>query len=165
MHYSHQQGIIRHNKECRMRNSNTNCSDCGKPLYRRPCELIKWKIVYCIKCRKLHMSGIARNENDNRYLNYIKKWKNGEVNGMRGKFQISLHIVRYLFEKYQSKCTKCGWHETNVYTGKIPLEVEHIDGNYENNKEENLDLLCPNCHSLTPTYKGANKGNGRKNRK
>ena len=30
-----------------------------------------------------------------------------------------------------------------------------------NNKEENLTLLCPNCHSLTPTAKGANKGNGR----
>lgn len=34
-----------------------------------------------------------------------------------------------------------------------------------NNKEENLLLLCPNCHSLTSTYKGANKGNGRPGRK
>lgn len=47
----------------------------------------------------------------------------------------------------------------------FPLEVEHIDGNFENNSEENLTLLCPNCYSLTPTYKGANKGNGRKERK
>ena len=39
-----------------------------------------------------------------------------------------------------------------------------VDGNYTNNKEENLTLLCPNCHSLTKTYKGANKGNGRHNR-
>ena len=30
--------------------------------------------------------------------------------------------------------------------------------------EDNLDLICPNCHSLTATYKGANKGNGRKDR-
>ena len=30
------------------------------------------------------------------------------------------------------------------------------------NKEENLTLLCPNCHSLTPTYRGANKGNGKR---
>lgn len=51
------------------------------------------------------------------------------------------------------------------YSGKIPLEIEHIDGNYLNNSESNLILLCPNCHSLTATYKGANRGNGRKARK
>ena len=35
---------------------------------------------------------------------------------------------------------------------------------YKNNKESNLILLCPNCHSLTETYKGANLNNGRKMR-
>jgi hypothetical protein len=107
----------------------------------------------------------AKKQYDIQYFNYIEKWKHGEVTGMRGKYQISLYIVRYLFEKYQNKCSKCGWNEVNQYTGKIPLETEHIDGNFRNNKEENLDLLCPNCHSLTPTYKGANKGKGRKERK
>ena len=42
---------------------------------------------------------------------------------------------------------------------------EHIDGNYMNNKEENLILLCPSCHSLTQTYKGANRNHGRQGRK
>lgn len=84
---------------------------------------------------------------------------------MRGEYNISRHIKRYLFEKYNYKCSKCGWGEMNPYSKLIPLEIEHIDGNYQNNKEENLTLLCPNCHSLTATYKGANKGNGRKSRK
>lgn len=53
----------------------------------------------------------------------------------------------------------------NLYTNTIPLEVEHIDGNYQNNSEDNLTILYPNCHSLTATYKGANKGHGRKDRK
>ena len=148
-----------------MRKPNANCVDCGKPLYRRPSELIKWKKVYCMKCQKLHMNDAAKIKNDSQYINYIIKWKAGVVNGMRGKYQISTHIVRYLREKFNNKCSKCGWNEVNLYTEKIPLETEHIDGNYKNNKEENLDLLCPNCHSLTPTYKGANKGNGRKERK
>lgn len=69
-----------------------------------------------------------------------------------------------MFEKYNAKCCRCGWSEVNQYTGNIPLEIEHIDGNYLNNNEENLILLCPNCHSLTSTYKGANKGHGRKDR-
>ena len=55
--------------------------------------------------------------------------------------------------------------EKNIYTNTIPLEIEHIDGNYRNNKEENLIVLCPNCHSLTSTYKGANLNNGRKSTK
>ena len=58
----------------------------------------------------------------------------------------------------------CGWGVVNTYSNMIPLEIEHIDGNYLNNSEENLILLCPNCHSLTATYKGANK-NGRKSRR
>lgn len=38
----------------------------------------------------------------------------------------------------------------------IPLEVHHKDGDKNNNKIENLELLCPNCHALTDNYKGKN---------
>ena len=84
---------------------------------------------------------------------------------MRGEYQISSYIKKYIFEKYNNKCARCGWAKKNPFTNKIPLEIEHIDGNYKNNNENNLILLCPNCHSLTSTYKGANLNNGRKSRK
>ena len=67
--------------------------------------------------------------------------------------------------KYNYKCSRCGWNKVNIYTGIVLLEIEHIDGDYTNNNEDNLILLCPNCHSLTATYKGANRGKGRKDRK
>lgn len=70
-------------------------------------------------------------------------------------------LRRYIFKKYNSKCSICGWSEENPYTHTIPLEIDHIDGNSENNLEENLRLICPNCHSLTSTYRGANRGHGR----
>lgn len=124
------------------------CLNCGK-------ELTNTQTKYCSHfCQQEYQHKI-----------YINNWKNGLETGMKGKYGISKHIHKYLMEKFNSKCSKCGWGEKNPYTGNIPLEVEHIDGNYLNNKEENLDLLCPNCHSLTKTYKGANKGNGRKDRK
>lgn len=99
------------------------------------------------------------------YKEYVTRWKNGEETGIKGEYSISRYIRRYLNEKYNNKCALCGWGEVNKYTGNVPLEIEHIDGNYKNNKEENLILLCPNCHSLTSTYKGANIGHGRLTRK
>ena len=123
----------------------------------------------CINCNKETKRNNKYCSNDCQkefeYKKYIENWKNKKVDGLRGEYQISMHIKKYLFKKYNNKCARCGWGETNVYTGNIPLEIEHIDGNYKNNKEENLVLLCPNCHSLTSTYKGANLNNGRKSRK
>ena len=98
---------------------------------------------------------------DKKYNEYIIRWKNGLENGMRGKTAISGHIRRFLFIKYNNKCCKCGWGVVSEYTGKIPLEVEHKDGDHTNNEESNLELLCPNCHSLTPTYRSLNWGKGR----
>jgi Zn finger protein HypA/HybF involved in hydrogenase expression len=53
-----------------------------------------------------------------------------------------------------ARCAFCGLDE---WLGeKIPLELDHIDGCRENNSLGNLRLLCPNCHSRTPTYRGRN---------
>ena len=100
---------------------------------------------------------------DYRYKEYMKGWKNGEEDGMSGKYGLSGHIRRYLLEKYNYKCEICDWSEENPHTHTVPLEIHHKDGDYTNNKEENLQLLCPNHHSLTETYKSHNK-NGRKGR-
>ena len=62
---------------------------------------------------------------------------------------------------YNNKCQSCGWGETNIYSNTIPLEVHHIDGDCTNNKFENLQLLCPNCHSLTKTNGNLNKNSKR----
>lgn len=84
---------------------------------------------------------------------------------MSGKYQLSSHIRKYILDKFDNKCCECGWCEVNLYTGLVPLEIDHIDGDYTNNNEDNLRPLCSNCHSLTETYKALNKGNGRKDRK
>lgn len=98
------------------------------------------------------------------YKQYIDRWKQGLETGLRGEYQVSERIRRYLFETRGQKCEQCGWSEVNLFTGKIPVEIHHKDGNYKNNTEENLQILCPNCHSLTATYKNANVNGGRKER-
>jgi Zn finger protein HypA/HybF involved in hydrogenase expression len=104
------------------------------------------------------------------HLSYIERWKRGLETGNSSRNTstlatcVSAHVRKYLFEKYGSACSQCGWNRVHPSTGKIPLTVEHKDGNFLNSSEDNLDLLCPNCHSLTLTYGSLNKGRGRETR-
>lgn len=95
---------------------------------------------------------------------FLKKWKEGKVSGLQSLGIVSTSIKIYLREKYNNKCCLCGWSEINKKTGLVPLVADHIDGNWRNNVENNLRLICPNCDSLTPTYSGSNRGKGRQNR-
>ena len=90
----------------------------------------------------------------------IEGWKSGVL---EIKTQGTSVILKdYLREKFDNKCQQCGWSEIHQITKIVPLQLEHIDGNSQNNREDNLKLLCPNCHSLTPTFGYLNKGQGRK---
>ena len=56
-----------------------------------------------------------------------------------------------VFLEQDGKCNKCG---NNEWLGKkIVLEFEHKDGNHLNNSRENVEYLCPNCHSQSPTWR------------
>lgn len=145
------------------------CLECSPFGMHNTRPVLNEKPKICLYCGKIltkHQKVFCNNDckTEYHYQEYIKKWKQGLENGMRGKYEISTRIKRYLFEKFDNKCSKCGWSEINPFTKNIPLEVHHKDGDYTNNDEENLDLLCPNCHSLTDTYKNGNMNNGRKER-
>ncbi len=98
------------------------------------------------------------------YRQYIKKWKMGEELGLQSIGVVSRHIKRYLREKFGNKCCLCGWSQVNRKSCIVPLVADHIDGNWRNNIEKNLRLICPNCDALSPTYAALNKGRGRKDR-
>lgn len=140
------QGVRRNYKNEIRYNESKQCLNCGNE--------IPGKNTYCSnKCRHEYEQKI-----------WEAKWFAGEVSGNINPVwtDISKRVRTYLFNKYDNKCSQCGWGEMNPYTGTIPLEVEHIDGDPYNTVPDNVTLLCPNCHSLTSTYRGANKGNGRK---
>jgi hypothetical protein len=117
------------------------CLDCRKPIQGK---------FRCAACRRLKENA-----------DHEGRWLRGEIPGHSTDGGVRPFVRRWVFSKFGSKCAKCGWCEVNPKTGKIPLCVEHVDGNWENTVPDNLTLLCPNHHALTPTYGSLNKGRGR----
>ena len=77
---------------------------------------------------------------------YLAVSKNIQTNKIRQK------LLREGYKKHI--CENCGLSE---WLGNhIPLEVHHIDGNSHHNEISNYQLLCPNCHALTDSYRGKN---------
>lgn len=130
---------------------NYHCLNCGKELKYVSGNYMK----YCS----------AKCQTEYQHKEYIKRWKNGEETGVTGKTDISTHIRKYLKEKFNNSCQKCGWNQINYFTGLVPLQIHHIDGDCLNNKEKNLQLLCPNCHALTENYGSRNKNSKRTSRR
>ena len=126
-------------REKKLCNFKSKCLNCDKN--------IKSKYYCSIKCQSTYER-----------LNIFKKIENGDIS------LYFLQYKKYLIEKHGNKCMECGWNKINPKTKKVPIQIEHIDGDSTNNSLSNLKLLCPNCHSLTPTYGFLNKGNGRKKR-
>jgi 5-methylcytosine-specific restriction endonuclease McrA len=79
------------------------------------------------------------------------------LEGKHPQYQSNKLRLRLLSENiFEHKCYSCGLSE---WLGvPIPIELEHIDGDSKNHIITNLTLLCPNCHALTDTYRGKNKG-------
>ena len=157
-----------------------NCKKCNKEF-----EPSKGLISYCsLECRnsrvwseedKLKKSESAKNsdklkESSRKYSESIKMrtpeiWetikakreetsKNKIIESDYTELSFERLRKRIIYEQ-NCECNRCNLSE---WMGeKIPLELEHKDGNHFNNKRENLEILCPNCHALTSTWRGRNK--------
>jgi hypothetical protein len=126
---------------------------------------LTWNCVYCSKNHvtiKWRPGTYCNNNCQHAHQNKerVRQWLEEGINwGM----QVPKWVKRYLIEQRGHACEICRlstWLEND-----ITLECDHIDGNHNNNVPLNLRLLCPNCHSQTPTYKAKNLGSGRASRR
>lgn len=93
-----------------------------------------------------------------------KKMEFEEIFIQNSKFSNRKTIKKILLSKnlLEYKCYHCDIKEWN--SKEISLQLEHINGVNNDNRVENLTLLCPNCHSQTSTFAEKNKGS-KKNQK
>lgn len=155
-----------------------NCKKCGNNF-----EPQKGLLSYCsIECRnsrtwteedKKKKSESAKNsEKLKTSIENTKKWFDYKNHGKKiqdswNKKLLNEDFDKLSFERLRKRikleqnghCNHCGISEWN---GKpITLELEHIDGNNQNNERSNLECICPNCHSQTSSWRGKNKTNKR----
>lgn len=97
------------------------------------------------------------------YQKQVKLWLSGSIKGYTGKAKQTKAFVRkYLFETRGAKCENCGWDKVHPIDNKPLVEINHIDGDSTNDRPSNLEILCPNCHSMTINFRARNKKSTRK---
>ncbi len=92
------------------------------------------------------------------YFTQVDSWLLGKELGYTGRtVQLKNFVKRWLFEERGAKCEECGWDKVHPSDGRPLVEVDHIDGDAKNCTPSNLKILCPNCHSMTPTFRNRNR--------
>lgn len=159
----------RRRKEAEKKVEGRECAFCRSPLpfekrYNKYCSHVcsakitnrgRAKRVFVCRCGKSLKTGYRfcslrcfhQEEEDDR----IEKWLSGVVAG--GTWGgVCAYVRRWMVRTHGEKCSVCAWAEVHPVTGRVPVQVDHVDGNPTNHRPENLRFLCPNCHSLTATY-------------
>ena len=146
--------------------------------------------IECLKCKKLHNGQFGSGKYCSRQCANSRQWSN-EINSQRSKsnkkawkelskLDQQVHIARLkhqytekrsfeemspnckkkvILREQNNKCLLCGissWQDN-----PLTLQLDHIDGNNQNNERNNLRCICPNCHSQTKTYCGKNRSGAR----
>lgn len=143
---------------------------CSRSCSARYNNLARGKEYWCRECRsplglnaRLYCS--KKCEGEYRRKKTIQDWLDGKV-FYTSEYGVPQTIRRYLLELAGNKCSALdccvpgGWSGVNPKSGKSALTIDHIDGDATNNTPTNLRVLCPNCHSLTPTFGALNIGVG-----
>ncbi|MFA6273726.1 MAG: HNH endonuclease [Candidatus Paceibacterota bacterium] len=138
------------------RNPNTKCKVCKNPIYRRPSQIQRNKgNVFCsitcsgisnrkekpcVICGKLLLSSLNKKTCSRKCSNKHRtgiKYKIGRPNDKANTFRV---LKIKLLKERGEKCESCGYKKYEI------LQIHHKNRNKKDNRTENLEIRCPNCH-------------------
>ena len=109
----------------------------------------------CIVCGKEHRNPKVCSLSCSAKLLVNQRHEDIDLNGNEDQKHGVTSMKRYLVWKHNGTCQNC---ECGTWMGgKMSVEIHHVNGKSKDNRVSNLQLLCPNCHALTPTYKAKNR--------
>ena len=122
----------------------------------------KNKTIYnCLYCNKeFGPTNASKNKFCSSACSNTYIWETSTVpnieKGILGSRSVN-SFKKYLRQTIGDKCNSCGI--LPFWNGKIlVLQLDHIDGNSDNNLPGKIQLLCPNCHTQTSTFGNGGKG-------
>lgn len=121
------------------------------------------KPIDCKTCQKTFIPSSSKKTycslecHNNYYANYIEKTGTFLQPGCSGG-GCNKAIRKYMVNKHGNQCMVCGLDANNWNGKSMTLIVDHINGDAYDCSVANIRLVCPNCDSQLPTYKGRNKG-------
>jgi len=123
-----------------------NMKPCGGNYKTLHSKFKEWKINTC------HFTGAAWNQGEN-FRPFGKKYELVDVLIENSPYKSTTKLKKRLYNEGYKKeiCEECGLKNWNDLP--LILELEHINGDNTDNRMENLKILCPNCHSQTPTFR------------
>lgn len=138
------------------RNSNTFCTICKKPIYRRPIEMERnkgrvfcnmscygissRKEIPCLMCGKLILAGFNKKTCGRSCANKHREGIQYKINRPKDKVVSERSLKIRLLNARGTVCERCNYSKPEI------LQVHHKDRNRNNNSMDNLLLICPNCH-------------------
>jgi len=142
--------------ELYQRKPNTNCIICNKAIYRRPSILesnkghvfcsLSCRGIYsrkespCIVCGKPILAGLNKKTCSRKCSNINRAGIKYHLGSPRDKVKSQQALKIRLLKQRGKICERCGYRKYEI------LQIHHKDRNRENNKLNNLELICPNCH-------------------
>jgi len=161
--------------EKRIPNTTCRATSCDKEFYQRPnkkeagtggfCSRECYRtttvksVIECLTCKEQ----FRRRKPSQKYCshncsNTARKGIRYDGTAVKDRAHNGSKNYNMLCDRDGEKCSEPTCSVSTEWNNKIiRLHVDHIDGVHANNDPANLRLLCPNCHSQTPTYGAKNQ--------